>query len=156
MARINKVGHVVLNVQDVEKSAEFYTTVLGMEVMLRRGENAAFLSFGAQHHDIALFKAPEGAERGELGLNHIALQINGGETELRQLYGRIVDYGAKVDFTTDHGMTRSVYFFDPDGNRLEIFCEMMQPEAGRDYMRAGVNLSDRNYQPEPIMPASVR
>lgn len=155
MTRINKVGHVVLNVQDVEKSAAFYTTVLGMEVMLRRGENAAFLSFGTQHHDVALFKAPEGAARGELGLNHIALQINGGETELRQLYGRIVDYGAKVDFTTDHGMTRSVYFFDPDGNRLEIFCEMMQPEAGREYMQAGVNLNDRSYQPEPIMPASV-
>jgi len=31
--------------------------------------------------------------------------------------------------TTDHGMTHSVYFFDPDGNRLEIFCDMMPAEA---------------------------
>jgi len=153
MARINKVGHVVLNVQDVEASAKFYTEALGMEVMLLRAGNAAFLSFGAQHHDIALFKAPEGAEMGQLGLNHIALQIDGGETELRQLYGRLVQHGAKVDYTTDHGMTRSVYFFDPDGNRLEIFCEMMDPESGRQYMREGVNLSNRSYQPEPIVSA---
>lgn len=155
MAKVNKVGHVVLNVKDVEKSAAFYTEILGMEVMLQREKNAAFLSFGAQHHDVALFKAPEGAEMGNLGLNHIAFQIAGGETELRQLYGKLVDYGAKVDFTTDHGMTRSVYFFDPDGNRLEIFCEMMDADSGRQYMRAGVNLSDRNYTPEPIMPETV-
>jgi catechol 2,3-dioxygenase len=153
MAKINKVGHVVLNVKDVEASTKFYTEALGMEVMRLRKGNAAFLSFGTQHHDIALFKAPEGAERGELGLNHIALQIDGGETELRQLYGRLVQQGAKVDFTTDHGMTHSVYFFDPDGNRLEIFCEMMAPEAGRQHMREGVNLSDRSYQPEPILSA---
>lgn len=151
MARINKVGHVVLNVKDVETSAQFYTEVLGMEIMRLREGNAAFLSFGTQHHDIALFKAPEGAERGALGLNHIALQIEGGETELRQLYGKLVQHGTKVDFTTDHGMTRSVYFFDPDGNRLEIFCEMMDPASGRQYMREGVNLSDRSYQPEPIL-----
>ena len=47
-------------------------------------------------------------------------------------------------------MTHSVYFFDPDGNRLEIFSEVMDPEAGRQYMRAGVNLTNRNYKPEPI------
>lgn len=155
MASINKVGHVVLNVKDVEASARFYTEALDMEVMLLREGNAAFLSFGTQHHDIALFKAPEGAEQGKLGLNHIALQIAGGETELRQLYGRILQQGAKIDFTTDHGMTRSVYFFDPDGNRLEIFCETMDPENGRQYMRDGVNLSNRDYKPEPIMSASV-
>jgi catechol 2,3-dioxygenase len=151
MARINKVGHVVLNVKDVEASVQFYTEALGMEVMRLREGNAAFLSFGTQHHDIALFKAPEGAEMGKLGLNHIAFQIEGGETELRQLYGRLVQHGAKVDYTTDHGMTHSVYFFDPDGNRLEIFCEMMDPEVGRQHMREGVNLSDRSYKPEPIL-----
>ena len=153
MAKINKVGHVVLSVKDVEASVKFYTEALGMEVMRLREGNAAFLSFGTQHHDIALFKAPEGAEMGKLGLNHIAFQIEGGETELRQLYGRILQHGAKVDYTTDHGMTHSVYFFDPDGNRLEIFAEVMDPEAGRQYMREGVRLTDRNYKPEPILSA---
>ena len=153
MAKINKVGHVVLSVKDVEASVKFYTEALGMEVMRLREGNAAFLSFGTQHHDIALFKAPADAEMGTLGLNHIAFQIEGGETELRQLYGRLIQHGAKVDYTTDHGMTHSVYFFDPDGNRLEIFAEVMDPEAGRQYMREGVRLTDRNYKPEPILSA---
>ena len=155
MARINKVGHVVLNVRDVAACVKFYTEALGMEVMRLREGSAAFLSFGTQHHDIALFKAPEDAAMGTLGLNHIAFQIEGGETELRQLYGRLVDHGAKVDYTTDHGMTHSVYFFDPEGNRLEIFSEVMEPESGRQYMREGVNLSDRSYKPEPILSASI-
>ena len=152
MARVNKVGHVVLNVRDLDASIKFYTEGLGMELMSRNQErHMAFLSFGIQHHDIALFRAPEGAERGELGLNHIAMQIEGGEAELRQVYGRVVNAGARIDRTTDHGLTRSVYFFDPDGNRLEIFSEVMDPEAGRKYMREGVNLTDRSYKPEPIL-----
>ena len=53
------------------------------------------------------------------------MQIEGGEEELKVLYGRLLNAGARIDHTTDHGLTRSVYFFDPDGNRLEIFCEMM-------------------------------
>jgi hypothetical protein len=57
----------------------------------------------------------------------------------------------RVDYATDHGMTYSVYFFDPDGSCPEIFCEMMAPENGWKHMREGVNLSDRNYQPEPIL-----
>ena len=135
MPRINKVGHVVLNVKDVEASVKFYTEALGMEVMRLRENSAAFLSFGTQHHDIALFKAPEGAEMGTLGLNHIAFQIEGGETELRQLYGRLIQHGAKVDYTTDHGMTHSVYFFDPDGNRLEIFSQELPAADAKQFLQ---------------------
>ena len=137
MTEINKVAHVVLNVADVEASMRFYADALGMEIVAHRAERQmAFLSFGAQHHDIALFGAPEGAKRGELGLNHIAMQIEGGEQELKELYGRLVTHGVKIDSTTDHGLTHSVYFFDPDGNRLEIFCETMDPEEGRQTMRS--------------------
>ena len=137
MARVNKVGHVVLNVRDVDQSVKFFTEALGMELMAHNQErHMAFLSFGTQHHDIALFMAPVGAERSELGLNHIAMQIEGGEQELKELYGRLVTHGAKIDSTTDHGLTHSVYFFDPDGNRLEIFCETMDPEEGMQTMRS--------------------
>ncbi len=136
MPRVNKVGHVVLNVKDVEESIKFYTDALGMELMSHNTDrHMAFLSFGTQHHDIALFRAPVGAEQGVLGLNHIAMQIEGGEDELKQLYGRLLNAGAHIDHTTDHQLTRSVYFFDPDGNRLEIFCEMMTEEESRNYMR---------------------
>ena len=59
MPRVNKVGHVVLNVKDVDESIQFYTDALGMELMSHNTErHMAFLSFGDQHHDIAVFKAP--------------------------------------------------------------------------------------------------
>ena len=136
MVRVNKVGHVVLNTRDVEASVKFYTEALGMEVVSFRSERpAAFLSFGTQHHDIALFQASEGAERGQLGVNHIALQIEGGVEELKALHQKLLDCGAQVDRTSDHGITQSVYFFDPDGNRLEIFCEMMEQAEARSYLR---------------------
>ena len=150
MARVNKVGHVVLNVRDLDASIKFYTEGLGMELMAHNQERRnAFLSFGTQHHNIALFTAPEGAERGELGLNHIAMQIEGGEAELGQIYGRLVNAGARIDRTTDHVVTRSVYFFDPDGNRLEIFCEMMQPEEGMQFVRDG-RATGRPLEIEPV------
>ena len=136
MARVNKVGHVVLNVRDVASSVKFYTEALGMDLMAHNTErHMAFLSFGTQHHDIALFQAPAGLELSELGLNHIAMQIDGGEEELRILYGQLLKAGATIDRTTDHGMTHSVYFFDLDGNRLEIFCETMPMSDAMTYMR---------------------
>src|SRR5262245_34690298 len=138
MAKINKVGHVVLNVSDLDTSIAFYTAALGMELMTHNTErHMAFLSFGTQHHDIALCQAPAGADRGILGINHIALQSEGGAEELKQLYGRLLNAGAQIDRTTEHSTTLSVYFFDPDGNRLEIFAEKMSPEEGRRVLRQG-------------------
>ena len=138
MARVNKVGHVVLNVKDVDASIKFYTEALGLELMAHNTErHMAFLSFGTQHHDIALFKAPVGAEQGGLGLNHIAMQIDGGLEELRELHGRLLTAGAEVQRTTDHSTTFSVYFIDPDGNRLEIFADKWEPEEGRRILREG-------------------
>src|SRR5262245_4983301 len=80
-----------------------FTEALGMEIMAHNTERQmAFLSFGTQHHDIALCQAPAGAERGVLGIIHIAMQIEGGAEELSQLYGRLLKAGAQIDRTTEH------------------------------------------------------
>jgi catechol 2,3-dioxygenase len=133
MAKIRRLQHAVLNVRDVEASMKFYTENLGMEVVSYNPERKmAFLSFGTEHHDIALFQYPTDAallEPNHLGLNHLALEIEGGEAQLQELYARFKAHDVKIDRTTDHVMSRSVYFFDPDGNRLEIFCDMMPGEA---------------------------
>ena len=92
----------------------------------------AFLSFGTEHHDIALFKyAGEGEklEPSHLGLNHIALEIEGGRDQLNELVGKLQKHDVHIDRAMDHVMSLSVYFFDPDGNRLEIFCDTMPGEA---------------------------
>ncbi len=133
MVRINRLQHIVLNCRDVNASVDFYTNVLGMEVVSHNPErNMAFLSFGKEHHDIALFpfrKDTERLEKNHLGLNHIALEIEGGETELREYYGKLKEGGVEIDNTLDHVMSQSIYFFDPDGNRIEIFADMLHDEA---------------------------
>lgn len=133
MANIRRLQHVVLNCRNVEASMKFYAEILGMEVVsYNRERKMAFLSFGTEHHDIALFQFSTDAgvlEPNHLGLNHLALEIEGGEDELKTLYARLKAHDVRIDRLTDHVMTHSVYFFDPDGNRLEIFCDMMPGEA---------------------------
>jgi catechol 2,3-dioxygenase len=113
---------LVLNVRDVEASEKFYTEILGFEVAIRR-PHASFLTCGRIHHDLALFQAPEDAPEAttnRIGLNHFAVQIED-VAELKEVYQRLQEYGVTIDRTVDHGMTGSVYFFDPDGNRVEFF-----------------------------------
>jgi catechol 2,3-dioxygenase-like lactoylglutathione lyase family enzyme len=77
MSGITGVGHVVLWVRDEAASADFYRDVLGMEAMRHTPEPGhAFLSFGRQHHDSALFRVPAGEDsRGSVGLAYIAFKL---------------------------------------------------------------------------------
>ena len=136
MARIQRVGHVVLRVTDVDKAEAFYRDALGMETV-HRSEGAAFMSFGTQHHDIGLFSVRGEPTRGNGGLGHVALAAEGGMAELEEFHQRLVDHGVEIASLSDHGMTKSVYFDDPDGNRLEIYVDTMAPEEGKEFLASG-------------------
>jgi len=143
MARIKKVGHVVLGVRDPARSVKFYTEVLGMELVTVLDEmQMAFFSFGERDHDIAVIKVPDEQPVGSSGLAHTALEIEGGEEQLRELYDRLKRSGVRVEFTTDHVLTKSVYFFDPDGNRLEIFSQELPGAAGKQYLHEAKAVTD--------------
>jgi catechol 2,3-dioxygenase len=133
MAKIRKLQHAVFNCRNVEASMKFYTEMLGMEVVSYNPERKmAFLSFGGEHHNIALFQwatNTAAVDPDHVGLNHLALEIEGGEDELKALYEHLKAHDVQVDRVTDHVISRSVYFFDPDGNRLEIFADMMADKA---------------------------
>ncbi len=133
MARVSKVGHVVLGVRDPRASVKFYTEALGMEevnLLDLGGMQMAFLSFGERDHDIALIQVPDDEPVGSSGFSHTALEIEGGEDQLKELYQRLNDYGTRVEMTADHVITKSFYFLDPDGNRLELFSQVLdQGEA---------------------------
>src|SRR5438477_8168835 len=134
MASIKKVAHVVLAVHDPQRSIEFYTTALGMECIAFMDDlQMGFLAFGDERdHDIAVIKVPEEQPVGSgPGLAHTALEIDGGEDELRELYNRIKSQGATVEFTADHLNSKSFYFLDPDGNRIELFAQVMTPADGQ-------------------------
>ena len=138
MTKPKRVGHLVLNVRDVEASTRFYTEILGFEIAVQR-PNMTFLTCGKIHHDLALFKAAEDSppvSEGQVGLNHFAVQIEDLDA-LKETYMRLKEKGVPVDNTVDHGMTQSVYFHDPDGIRIEFFCNSTSTtEEGLALMRA--------------------
>jgi catechol-2,3-dioxygenase len=136
MARIDRVGHTVLYVSDVAKAVEFYRDRLGMEVVRWAERPGAFMSFGRQHHDIGLFDGNMKGElsRGTLGLSHIAFVIEGGTEELKEIYDDLLIRGVDVIEKIDYGYTRSMYMNDPDGNRIEIYCELLEPLAGKRFL----------------------
>ena len=145
MARVSKVGHVVLGVRDPQASVKFYTEALGMEevnVLDLGGMKMAFLSFGERDHDIALIQVPDDEPVGSSGFSHTALEIEGGEDQLKELYQKLNDYGAKVEMTADHILTKSFYFLDPDGNRLELFAQILGPDDAKQVLRDAREGSD--------------
>jgi catechol-2,3-dioxygenase len=135
MIQARKLGHVVLKVRDMQKSREFYTRTLGLKVAYEQREwGAAFLSFGDQHHDLALFQLATGEtpDDKQPGLHHMAWQLGSFE-ELQAAHRELGELGIKVESTIAHNVTRSIYFHDPDGNRVELYCDMV--EHGFEAMR---------------------
>jgi catechol 2,3-dioxygenase len=153
-----EIGHLVLNVTDVERSTKFYRDVVGFQVSRYRPDGTgAFLTCGVVHHNLALFKAPEGAQprqKGQIGLNHFAFKVESYKA-LQEAHKRLVEASATIDHIVDHGMTRSVYFLDPDGIEMELFCDTFATEEeGLAYMkstRGGADPMDIT-APEPARP----
>ncbi len=135
MIQARKLGHVVLKVRDAAKSRDFYTRTLGLQVAhedLERG--TVFLSFGQAHHELALFQLARGEapDATQPGLHHVAWQL-GSFGELQAAYRELKAMGVPIESAVEHNVTRSVYFYDLDGNRVELYCDMV--ENGFETMR---------------------
>ena len=128
---ITKIGHVVLNVKEVERSTEFYTQVMGFRVSDTYPESMmpgrmVFLRFNNDHHGLALVG---GSERtvDNTEMHHMAFQV---ET-LDEVF-RARDYLEKnkvhIEFSGRRrgGCQVAVEFRDPDGHFLEIYCLLDQ------------------------------
>jgi len=128
MPQTRKLGHIVLKVRDAQKSKEFYTRALGLKVAYEDPQHGAvFLSYGVQHHDLALFQLATGETpaASQPGLHHTAWQV-AGFAELQEAHRQLGELGIAVESTIEHNVSRSVYFHDPDGNRVEIYCDMVE------------------------------
>ena len=133
--KVRRVAHVVLYVRDPEASSRWYCDVLGMQVSSRTVDGpykgGVFLSFGEYDHDIALFPSTADREKGK-EFEHIGLEVdcNADLDQLRRLYGSLLRKQVKVSEILDHGVSVGVYFFDPDGHQLEVFCQLTPPTGG--------------------------
>lgn len=118
-----RITHIGLNVKDLAASVEFYARGLGMKVMKSADGRFATMSFGYQHHDIALIPARErGALPSPVGMNHFAIEMRD-YAELVQFTGRLIDAGVPIERAIDHRTGVGVYLKDPDGNGIELWCE---------------------------------
>jgi catechol 2,3-dioxygenase len=127
MIHPERIGHVVIKVRDLERSRQFYTEILGMQIMKDVPQiGAVFLSFnGRDHHEVALFQIGPQAEApraNEIGLLHFAFRLRS-EEELKAAYAELKAKGVPIAFTVNHGISKSVYFRDPDGHELEVYYD---------------------------------
>jgi catechol 2,3-dioxygenase-like lactoylglutathione lyase family enzyme len=120
MARITSIGHVGIYCDDVERMKDFYTRVLGLQVTHAiPAEGLYFLTPdpAQEHHMIFL-------RQGERGDGKVIQQLSmhtSSIAEVREYWRRLKAEGAPIQQTITHGTSVSVYFFDPEGNRLEIY-----------------------------------
>lgn len=124
-----RIGHVHLRVSDLERAVKFYSEVLGFEVTMHYGTQAAFLSAGGYHHHIGLNTwnsegAPPAKSHG-VGLYHLAIVYETRE-ELAAITQRLLDQEYPLTGASDHGVSEAIYLNDPDGNGVELYWDRPQ------------------------------
>ena len=128
--QLRKLGHVVLNVTDLDASVRFYTDVLGLEVSDRYPDTMVpggmvFLRCNPDHHGVALVGGAPKLERSTL--NHFAFEV-GSPDEVFRARAWLQKHGVPIVFEGRRraGCQLAVEFRDPDGNHLEIYWGLDQ------------------------------
>ncbi len=127
---IKELGHVVLYVTNLERSAKFYRDILGFREVGRTNlgvSDAVAFSSGRTHHELLLIEVggkPRVSRRVEPGLYHIGFKIGNSPEELRQVYKDLKANNIIIVGASDHKVTHSLYILDPDGNELELYADV--------------------------------
>jgi catechol 2,3-dioxygenase len=125
------VGHVHLKVSDIDRALAFYEGVLGFDVVVRYGDEAAFISAGGYHHHIGLntweSKGGGPPPRNTTGLYHTAIRFPD-RKNLAQAVKRVLDAGIPLDGASDHGVSEAIYLRDPDDNGIELYRDRPREE----------------------------
>ncbi|HEX9548533.1 MAG TPA: VOC family protein [Acidimicrobiales bacterium] len=130
---IKELGHLVLYVRNVDRSAAFYRDVLGWRQTLpgpgdTLGFTAAAFSSGRTHHELLLIEVGENAQSQPMGrhvgLYHFGLKVGDTDEELRAALDRLKETGTPIVGASDHTVTHSLYIKDPDGNEIELYIDV--------------------------------
>jgi catechol 2,3-dioxygenase-like lactoylglutathione lyase family enzyme len=133
------IHHAAFRCRDAAETVDFYERVLGMAFTTAFAEDRVpstgeedpymhvFLDAGGGNV-LAFFELPTRAEMGRdaatpAWVQHIAFRV-AGEDSLLAAKAHAEAEGIEVTGPTDHGVFRSIYFFDPNGHRLELACDV--------------------------------
>lgn len=135
----SKMSHVVLNTHpdNYETMVQWYLKVFEAEVAYANDE-VAFLGFDEEHHRIAIAAVPHVVEPKpqSWGLNHFAFTYDGLEA-LLETYERLKNEGIEPYWPILHGPTTSLYYKDPDLNRVELLCDNMNEQELLEFFESG-------------------
>lgn len=143
MSLVQRIHHVAYRCNDARETVEFYRHALGMEFTVAFAEDRVpstgepdpymhvFLDAGGGNV-LAFFELPTRPPMGRdpntpLWVQHIAFEVADLDV-LSRAHVRLLELGIDVLGPTDHGLFRSIYFFDPNGHRLELTCNTATPE----------------------------
>ena len=141
MIPVTSLNHAVLYVRDAQIASDFYQAAFDFEVVEQMGRTAVFLRArnGANHHDLGLFSVGPGAaplaDGPRVGLYHLAWEVPTIEA-LAEARTHLLELGALVG-QSDHGVSKSLYARDPDGNEFEVVWNVPREHWG-DYEHHGV------------------
>ena len=124
MIRVQGVDHAAISVADLPRSLKFYTEVLGLKISPRENQKPGiehFLDCGT-----SLIGLMQGEKTGEkhllqdagLGGNHVAFRVR--TQEFDRCVEELKSHGVTISFQKKREKSWSVYFLDPDGNKLEL------------------------------------
>jgi catechol 2,3-dioxygenase len=121
-----RIGHVHLKVADLDRALDFYCGVLGVELMQRRGPQAAFISAGGYHHHIGLntweSRGGKPPAAGSTGLYHLAV-LYPTRAALADALQRLIAANIPLEGASDHGVSEALYLRDPDDNGVELYWD---------------------------------
>lgn len=148
--QVKELGHIVLYVRDLERSAAFYRDVLGWKQIGDVGLRfpAVAFSSGRTHHELLLIEVgPDAAPippGRRVGMYHFGLKVGDTDDELRQALATLQAAGVQIVGASDHTVTHSLYIQDPDGNEIELYIDV-----------AGVEWDDPAAVLSPVKPLSL-
>lgn len=121
-ARVARLGHVGLHVQDLEKQKTFYRDIIGLTVTDEDAERGlVFMSArpDEEHHELLLCRGRNVGDDARV-VQQISFRCDSLDDVLG-FYQRFKKQNVKFDAILSHGNAVGVYIFDPEGNRLEIY-----------------------------------
>ena len=147
MAQITGLGHLGVFCDDLENMRDFYSQFMGLTITdedLDRG--ICFMSADpkSEHHELALARSRDGGQSTK-DVQQISFIVKGMD-DLQSFYQKIKERGLRIDRTVTHGISCSIYFYDPEDNRIELYYK-----TGYDVKQpfgAEINLED---SPEKIL-----
>ncbi len=153
--KLKRIHHVAYRCRDAKETVEFYQRVLGMDFVLAIAENEVpstgepdpymhiFMDAG-MGNVLAFFELPTQPEMGRdtntpEWVQHIAFELESVD-DLMAAKAKVEAEGLDVIGPTNHGIFKSIYFFDPNGHRLELAANTHTPEQMAELNRVAPDM----------------